>query len=254
MAVTQLSISGPNFGKHFAGLSTDDKPTTELGDLSTFWETDTGFKYTWTGSAWILSPLYPAINTDPADITRQGKFDEIQSMPVYQSEPHYEVHEGGAFVLDVVHLTLDNAATIILAFKTMSGTKRAHMMTNFMTLTGGHVDIIEAPTWTAESGTLVTIYNRKRLASMTNSGLLENKGQATFTASNGLILNPDDFADGTIIHDLYGFGQKNQFNAGGRDIEEIILKPDTQYAVRFVSDAASNKAQLELNWYEHTDE
>ncbi len=55
MAVRQLSI-GSNFGKHYTGLSTDDKPTEDLGDLSTFWETDTGFRYTWTGSEWCSLP------------------------------------------------------------------------------------------------------------------------------------------------------------------------------------------------------
>lgn len=256
MAVKQLSIGGPDFGGHYSGLSGDTKPTANIGDLATFWETDTGFLYTWSGSAWVLSPyrVQPSFSVDPDDSSRQGKFDELQSMPVVISEPHYEVHEGGAFVVSTVDITLDNAATMILAFKTMAGTKRAHMLTNFTTLTGGHVDLIEGPAWTAESGSTIAIFNRKREASMGSSGLLENSDQAAFTATDTVILNPTGLSGGTIIHILYGFGQKNQFTASGRDVEEILLKPDTQYAARFVSDAASNKALLELNWYEHTDE
>ncbi len=174
-------------------------------------------------------------------------------MPIIINEPHYEVHEGDAFVASTTDITLADEATVVLAFKTMAGIKRAHMISQFITLTGGHLDILEAPTWTAETGSLVVIYNRKREVSMGSSVLLENSGQAAFTATDNLILDPTGLTGGTIIHQLYGFGEKKSFSAEGRDIAEILLKPDTQYAIRFVSDAAANKAHLELNWYEHTD-
>lgn len=70
MAVVQLSISGPNFGKHYKGLSTDTKPTTDLGDLSTFWETDTGIRYLWDGAAWQVDTTAGALSGSVAEVMR----------------------------------------------------------------------------------------------------------------------------------------------------------------------------------------
>ena len=170
--------------------------------------------------------------------------------------PHHAIHDGRGFLADTVDETLDDNATIILAFKTMAGTKRAHMLFEFTTLVGGDLRVWEGPTWTAETGTLITIKNRKRLASMTSSGLLENQAQAAFTASDALILNPTGLntAAATSLPHLYAWGKKEKL-AGGttRDGNEWVLKPDTQYAVVFTADGGSNKAQVILDWYEHTD-
>jgi len=41
--------------KRYYGLSTDTKPTLAQGDAgSSFYETDTGDTYVWSGSAWVL--------------------------------------------------------------------------------------------------------------------------------------------------------------------------------------------------------
>lgn len=37
----------------YSGLSTDIKPTKDVKDASTFWETDTGKEYEWRKDAWI---------------------------------------------------------------------------------------------------------------------------------------------------------------------------------------------------------
>lgn len=70
MAEIQLSLSGPNFGKHYAGLSTDTKTTTDLGDLSTWWETDTGIRYIWDGSAWQVDTTVGTPRGSIAEVMR----------------------------------------------------------------------------------------------------------------------------------------------------------------------------------------
>ncbi len=183
----------------------------------------------------------------------QTLFDALTNALVSIEYGHHEAHEGHSFISDVVNIAMADEETLVLAFKTPIGTKRVHMLIDFATLAGGHVDIIEGPTWDSESGSLHSIYNRKREASMINSDLLEDSGQPTFTATNNLILNPTNLAGGIIPHDLYGFGKKEKFPAQGRDTNELILKPDTQYDIKFISDAGSNKGHLILNWYEHID-
>ncbi len=191
---------------------------------------------------------------DPDDATRQGEFDTLFKIPVVIDVAHHEIHEGDSFHCGSIDTAMGNTDTLIIAFKTPSGTKRVHMFHSFITLTGGHLEIIEGPTWTNQTGTKQPVYNRKREASMSSSALLEDQAQAGFVASDNMILNPTGLSGGTAIHTHYAYGQKNQFTGRGRDTEENILRPDTQYAIKFTSDAASNAAQMLLDFYEHTDE
>ena len=219
---------------------------------SQFLETDTGLLLYWDGTSWAS---FQGVHiADPTDTTRKGEFDALFTIPVAIDVAHHEIHEGDSFTCNAVDITLASAATMILAFKTPAGTKRAHIVYRFITLTGGHLEVIEGVTWDNQSGTKQAILNRKREASMDSSGLLEDQAQAGFVASDNMILNPTTVAGGTVINTAYAFGQKNQFTGASRDTEEIDLKPDTQYAFKFTSDAASNKAQLIVDWYEHTDE
>lgn len=191
---------------------------------------------------------------DPGDATRKAEFDTLFQIPIFINVTHHEIHEGCSFTGDAVDTSMELSDTLILAFKTEDSTKRAHLFMEFSTLTGGHVDIIEGPTWTTDTGTLNPIYNRKREASMASSMLLEDlTATPTFTATDNMLLNPTGLAGGTTIQSHYGFGEKAKFGASGRDAQEIILKPDTRYAFRFTADVKSNQAQLLLNWYEHTD-
>ncbi len=253
MALKQLTVNGPPM---WCGLSTDDKPTTGLSILSKFWETDTGLMYTWTGAEWqiIFGPVGGHFIVDPSDETRQGEFDNLFTIPVMIDVSHHEIHEGDSFTCNAIDLTLASAATMSLAFKTPSGTKRVHIFHRFVTLTGGHVEVTEGPTWTNQSGAKQAIYNRKREASMGSSGMLEDQAQAEFVASNNMILEPGSISGGTVIHTSYAFGRKNQFTGANRETDELILKPDTQYTYKFTSDAADNSANMVLDWYEHTDE
>jgi hypothetical protein len=190
-------------------------------------------------------------------IVISSPIDDVSAAMTTISYPHHEVHEGSSFNSDAVDETMADDETIILAFKTMPGTKRAHMFFGFHTLVGGDLAVWEGATWTTSTGTLNPIINRKREASMNSSGLLEDKtATPTFTATNNILLNPTGLNTGsaTKIHNPFAWGERKQLLAGGtREIEEYILKPDTQYAVVFTADGGSNKGQITLGWYEHTD-
>lgn len=191
---------------------------------------------------------------DPNDSDRLAEFDNLFKVPIVIDVGHHEVHEGDAFVCDAIDDTMGDNDTLALAFKTMAGTKRVHMLVGFTTLVGGLLELVEAPTWDNQSGAQHPIYNRLRQASMGSSGLLEDESSAGFLATDNLILNPTTLAGGTVIHSISAYGTKNFFSGAGRDVEEFILKPATQYAYRFTADGGSNAAHITLNWYEHTDE
>ena len=50
----------------YSGLSTDVKPTKDIKDASTFWETDTGKEFEWRKDAWYPRPVPTVIVDIPA--------------------------------------------------------------------------------------------------------------------------------------------------------------------------------------------
>ena len=55
-------VLGERAGKRdYAGLSTDTKPTAAVGHGSTFYVTDTGVPYVYTGNGWVVDyrPIPP---------------------------------------------------------------------------------------------------------------------------------------------------------------------------------------------------
>ena len=184
------------------------------------------------------------------------EIDSNTNALVFISLPHNKTHEKESFVSDFVNEALVNDETIILAFKTMPGTTRIHMIVQSSTLVGGDTQIWEGATWDNQTGSDNAIYNRFREETINESGLLENTNQVAYLASGNLILNPANLntASAVSLHHLYAWGRKDKISAGGvRDTEEWILKPDTRYAIVFTADGGENKAQLILNWYENTD-
>jgi len=166
--------------------------------------------------------------------------------------PHREVHEGHSFVTNTVDTDMDAAATLILAFKTPNTPAWGHMIASFGAKATGHMDIIEGPAWTNQTGSQNPIYNRDRNSAL-KSAILEDQSSAAFTATENVILNPTGLTGGTIIQSIYSWSDKKT-TTKDRDQAEIILAQDTQYAVRYTSDGATNAGELILNWYEHANE
>ena len=226
-----------NIMRHIGTAAEKAAMSTSALKLGSEWkETDTGKIYNWDGSTWAVFG---------------GERDALFDIPVAIDVAHHEVHEGDAFRCSIVDVTLASAAAMALAFKTPAGTKHVHIVMEFITLTGGHVELLRAPTWVAQTGSAEAISNHFDGAG--SSAILENEGQAGFVASDNMIGNPTTLAGGTVILTKYAFGQKNFFPGAGREVQETVLAADTQYAFRFTSDAASNKAFMALDWYEHTD-
>ena len=182
-----------------------------------------------------------------------AKTDSMTGVDTVITYEHHEIHGGSFFATGAADLAMGDTETLILAFKTPAGTKRIHLLMGYQTLVGGNLALHEGATWDVSTGTQNPIYNHLRQTTMASSILLESTG-GSFVASDNVALNPTNFSAGTIIHHFYAFGDKGKVAGGGsRGTEEVILKPDTTYAVVFTADGASNKAHVTLDWYEHTD-
>jgi hypothetical protein len=199
----------------------------------------------------IFVPL--ARLTDPADTTRQQEFDSLHRAPLIIDVAHHEIHEGDAFLSGHADTSMNNGATIILAFKTPPGTKRIHMLYEFSTLAGGHLDIYKDSTWNASTGTLLPVYNHKQMDTPDSSAMLEDQSTGSFIANDNIILDPVNHSAGTqVIPTKFAFGAQ-LISAESRAVAEILLEVDTLHSFVFTADGNSNAGQLLLNWYEHTD-
>lgn len=170
------------------------------------------------------------------------------------TQEHYKIHNGENFErhIDSANLAV---ASLNVAFKTLSGTKLAHMIFGLSMSDEVLLEIIEGATWTQGSGTALNIFNNNR-----NSGastiILEDKNQPTFTASNQVIKDVTGIAGGTTFENQYTYnaGLGAIISAETRTAaHEWILKPDTTYIARTTQTDGNCKMSIDLHWYEHTD-
>uniref|UniRef100_A0A6M3J5Y7 Uncharacterized protein n=1 Tax=viral metagenome TaxID=1070528 RepID=A0A6M3J5Y7_9ZZZZ len=186
---------------------------------------------------------------DPSDFSRHAGFDSLFKVPVTIDVGHHEIHDGDSFHVAVVDTVMADTETLIVAFKTPSGAKLSHMVFGWSIKAAGHVDLVEGPTWTTNTGTVIV--PRNRLRSGGTSTLTEDKTATPAYTAGGVLLNPTGLAGGTTITLGYGFASKTAGNQGSHDTE-WVLKAATAYAIVLTADANSNGGFIELDWYEHT--
>lgn len=164
---------------------------------------------------------------------------------------HYEIHDGDSFRAAVVDDTMAATETLSLGFMTPAGTRLHHVVVGWAIKAAGHVELLERPVWTTNTGTVTPAWNRNR-DSANVSGMLEDKtATPAFTATGNLLRNPTITAPGTVITLGYGFAAKQTGNQG-RESAEWVCEPNTAYVVRLTADANVNGGFIELDWYEHT--
>lgn len=163
---------------------------------------------------------------------------------------HFELHEGESYHAWQVDESMGDGDELHFTFKTPDTNKHIHMIINWATKAGGHVEVGEAATWGRLTGGTTSIFNRRRQDPNT-SGLLNNIAQTAF--NQGALLGNDaqSLVNTTTVLAEYMFGSANKGGGNMRGVSEIILKKNTQYCVRIIADGATNAAFLELIWYEH---
>lgn len=163
---------------------------------------------------------------------------------------HAEIHAGDAFMAFVVDVTMADTEVITLSFMTPNTNKFSNMTIIWQSLAGGHLEVIEGVTLTQGSGAVVTVFNRNRNSSKITT-LTENAGQVAQTSG---IASGMTSSGGTTVKTRYLFGARLKGGGGSREQEEVILKKNTKYTIKYTADGNSNAGYIGLDWYEHTDD
>lgn len=197
---------------------------------------------------------------DPQNERRDAGFDSlIQALLIQQTE-HGMIHAGHSFER---HIDSGNAlvASLNVAFKTAPGTKLAHMIFGYGMSDEVLIEIFEGVTWTQGSGTALDIYNNNRNSGEDSAIILEDKNQATFTASNQVIKDVTGIAGDSSLDNR--FENQYTYNAGlgvaitaetRTAVHEWVLKADETYVVRMTQTDGNCKMSIDLHWYEYQNE
>ena len=165
---------------------------------------------------------------------------------------HHEVHAGSHYHADFHATALAADADLICAFKTPDTAKWTHLIISAEGRAEFRVEIFETVTWTTNTGTAYAPINNNRNSVKTSTLLGDSTG--AFVA-NELVQDPTGLNIGaaTLIYaDHHGAGRTE--GGGGESRHEFVLKQNTQYAIVLTMEAVGgNDADLELDWYEHTD-
>jgi len=163
---------------------------------------------------------------------------------------HHEVHGGGAFhITGALSGSIGDGVAYLLAFKTPNTAKLIHFLPSAWGKGQGRLELLSGSTWTQGTGSAIPVHN-SNLDDGSSSTVLENRAQPAFTASDEVMAGVTIVAAGTVVwDDTEGTGKAG---GGTRAEHEIILARDTQYTLRYTSEAASGQCRLSPTWYEHT--
>jgi len=164
----------------------------------------------------------------------------------------FELHAGDSFTAFNDELTMADTETINFAFKTPALTEgEIHMVVEYETLIGGYLEILEAATWTAQTGTIYVPINRDRNSS--NQSLITGNETTTLFTANEIAFDVTTIltTNAATIYLDRAPGAQNKKAHAQRAMEEIILKAATTYVIRFSAVGNSNSGFIRLSWYEH---
>lgn len=193
---------------------------------------------------------------DPNNSARKNKFDSKFQALVRINLEHSKIHEGVSFER---HIDSNNAlvASLNVAFKTLAGTKLAHILFGWASSDEILFEVIEGATWTQGSGIALEIINVNRDNGSESLVILEDKNQSSFTASNEVIKDVTNIAGGTVIDPQFTYNASLGVAVVAESrsaFHEWVLKKDTTYVVRMTQTDGNCKMSINLHWYEHTSE
>jgi len=163
---------------------------------------------------------------------------------------HKKIHDGKSY-LGFTHTgALGDTETMQMCWKTPD-TGEWHMIVKYDTKVAAHVELLEGPQWSGgQTGTNAAVFNRNRQSANVSTLLTDWQSSGTFAASGAMHVGVSGLSGGTQIWDSHAYAIKRAPGIKDRGQNEIDLQTGTKYAVRLTSDAASNAAHLQVNWYE----
>ena len=167
---------------------------------------------------------------------------ELQGTLTVIATFHKNIHLGRSFMAHHNSSSLANGSSINAYFETPAS-NAPHIIFDIHGSGAFDFEVLEAPTVTSATGTVIPVYNKNRDSS-TNSGVIDNTG-----SSNSMSTDVTTTADGTVIvKDFISSGHKS---GGSVDFgKEIVLSASTKYVFRLTSRDSSIRAHINLDWYE----
>lgn len=153
---------------------------------------------------------------------------------------HHEIHAGSHFFFTDYDSDVDTASPKYYRLTTPDTTKWVHLMLNLYSEGFGTWALYEDPDVNA-SGIAASVFNNDR------NSLIE--------AGLAITTDPTSTDDGTLLKTWRtGSGTNSPTRVGStsRSEEELILKQNEEYFIKFTPDSDNAKTKLELEWYEHT--
>lgn len=160
------------------------------------------------------------------------------------------IHDGKAFLLFENDIDLDTDESINICFETPSDASEIHMLAHCNGGVGFRLNVLEAPTITNGTGTIIDAINRNRRSSETSTIKSIEASPQTGKANKNATIT----ADGLIILDEVSGsifpGPVVGESGFSRNLGELVLKAGTRYAYRVTSLDENNQVHLNLIWYE----
>lgn len=170
--------------------------------------------------------------------------DGYENVLAVITEEHHLIHEGVMFETCVNDTALGAASTKNIFFTTPNSAKRLHAFWLASASDSAQLEILRGPTVTGGTGSALTIFNLDENSANT-SDVFDNTGvPVQGQASEDVTIT----VDGTQIKHAV-FAAKND-QGESRGLRERILLPNTDYVFRLTSNAANNRVQLDVVWYE----
>jgi len=169
-------------------------------------------------------------------ILRDGSTGDV----VFIDHAHHEIHEGDSFFVTDIATGVNNAAPKVYIATTPNTTKYAHILYELWSSAAGLWELYENPTITL-AGSAMTEFNHDR-----NSGTAATVAwteDATIGAAGTLLMAWR--TGGT------GLGNTGLAGATTRG-DELILKKNEDYLLRFTPDGNGVTCIVYSTWYEHT--
>jgi hypothetical protein len=165
-----------------------------------------------------------------------GPGDVISNIPVVMDFPHHQIHEGESFSVEYYNETVAsiNFAITVPVYPILIGAP--HLTMEMQSYGGaGQISIWEGATYTG--GTPMTIFNRNRNSlNAPKAGMVIISGVASI--------------DGTRLPYTAIAGAAERTTAVNRAVDEIDLKSDTTYVIRYEEITATTRIILRFEWYE----
>ena len=183
---------------------------------------------------------------DSNDNPHHNVVDRESKSQVQVSWDHHSIHRGLHFFYTDKFTISDGATKEYLlttpthvAGPSLADSIHLHFIADGSAIT--QFDMYEDPTHTGETTDLQTSFNSHR-------GSTNTAGMTIHSP----VTSSSDTADGTLIYTFKGGSASQQSRAGdtGQTNEEIVLKKNAKYLIRFTSGTDSNLCDLRLNWYE----